>query len=208
MLDIDAIMHAGPVIPVLTVHRVADAVPIARALVAGGVRVLEVTLRTPVALDVIREMQAVEGAIVGAGTVLDARQLDVAMEAGCAFAVAPGLTTELARAATAAGARLLPGAINASEIMRARDFGFTHLKLFPAIPSGGLPLVHSFAAVFPDVVFCPTGGITAANAADWLAEPNVACVGGSWLVSEHEPDPVAIEAAARATAALCEAVAR
>jgi 2-dehydro-3-deoxyphosphogluconate aldolase/(4S)-4-hydroxy-2-oxoglutarate aldolase len=203
MPDIDTIMAAAPVIPVLVVQRVEDALPIARALVAGGLPVLEVTLRTPAGLDAIRAMSAVEGAIVGAGTVLDPDQLDAAVAAGAVFAVSPGLTERLGRAAAGAPIPLLPGVASASDIMRARDLGFSRLKFFPAEASGGVAALKGMSAIFGDVRFCPTGGITAATARDWLALPSVACVGGSWLVPAGEPlDPSAIERRARAAAAL------
>ena len=203
MADLDAILAAAPVIPVLVVERVEDAVPIAEALVAGGLPVLEVTLRTPAALGAIGAMRRVPGAIVGAGTVLDPRQLDQAIEAGAQFLVSPGLTERLGRAAADAGAPLLPGTADASDIMRALDLGFTRLKFFPAMASGGLAALKAFASVFGRVKFCPTGGITQDNAPDWLALPAVACVGGTWLVPAGEPvDKAAIEARARRAAAL------
>jgi 2-dehydro-3-deoxyphosphogluconate aldolase/(4S)-4-hydroxy-2-oxoglutarate aldolase len=203
MRDLDTIMRAAPVIPVLVIERVEDALPIARALVAGGLPVLEVTLRTPAALDAIRAMKAVEGAIVGAGTVLDPRQLDAAVAAGAEFAVSPGLTEALGKAAAESPVPLLPGVATASDVMRALDLGFSRLKFFPAMAAGGLPALKGLAAVFGNLTFCPTGGITIDNAADWLAVPAVACVGGSWLVpAGAAPDEAAIEARARAAAAL------
>ena len=192
MHEIDRIMTAAPVIPVLVIERVEDAVPIARALVAGGLPVLEVTLRTPAALDAIREMKSVEGAIVGAGTVLNAEQLDAAVTAGAEFAVSPGLTDPLARAAVASGVPLLPGVSTAGEIMRALDLGFSRLKFFPAKASGGIPALKALAAVFGGVRFCPTGGITAETAGGWLEIEAVSCVGGSWLV----PGGIALDTAA------------
>jgi 2-dehydro-3-deoxyphosphogluconate aldolase / (4S)-4-hydroxy-2-oxoglutarate aldolase len=203
MPDLDRILAAAPVIPVLTVERSEDAVPIARALVAGGLPVLEVALRTPAALDAIRAMGSVEGAIVGAGTILDARQLEAARDAGAAFAVSPGLTRSLAEAAAASSLPFLPGVATASEILRALELGFSRLKFFPAIPAGGLPALKGLSAVFGSVTFCPTGGITPENAAGFLALPSVACVGGSWLVPAGERiDPAAIEARARQAAEL------
>lgn len=203
MADIDAIMAAAPVIPVLVVERVEDAVPIAEALVAGGLPVLEVTLRTPAALDSIRAMRQVPGAIVGAGTVLNPEQLDQAIEAGSEFVVSPGLTERLGRAAAGSPVPLLPGTANAGDIMRALDLGFTRLKFFPAMASGGLAALKGFASVFGGVKFCPTGGITQDNAREWLALPAVACVGGTWLVPAGEPlDKAAIEARARRASAL------
>ena len=202
MADIDRILAAAPVIPVLVIERVEDALPIARALVEGGLPVLEVTLRTPAALDAIRAMKQVEGAIVGAGTVLNPRQYEQAVEAGSEFVVSPGLTETLGRAVEGAPVPLLPGVATAGDIMRALDLGFSRLKFFPAMASGGLPALKGFAAVFGGVHFCPTGGITLETAPDWLALDAVACVGGSWLVPTGEADPAAIRDRARRAAAL------
>ncbi|MGQ0661550.1 bifunctional 4-hydroxy-2-oxoglutarate aldolase/2-dehydro-3-deoxy-phosphogluconate aldolase [Sphingosinicella sp.] len=203
MRDIDAILTAAPVIPVLVIERLEAAVPIAEALVGGGLPVLEVTLRTPAALDAIRAMKQVRGAIVGAGTVLDPDQLNAAREAGAAFIVSPGLTDRLAVAAIDSGLPFLPGVATASEVMRARDHGFSRLKFFPATASGGLPALRGLAAIFGEMRFCPTGGISADNAAEWLAVPAVSCVGGSWLVPQGVPfDRATIVARARAAAAL------
>ena len=203
MRDLDAIMRAAPVIPVLVIERIEDALPIARALVAGGLPVLEVTLRTPAALDAIRAMKGVEGTIVGAGTVLNPRQLDDAIEAGAEFAVSPGLTDALGKAAAGAPVSLLPGTATASDVMRALDLGFTRLKFFPAVASGGIPALKGLGAVFGGITFCPTGGITAETAPDWLALPSVACVGGSWLVPTGAAvDPAEITRRAREAAAL------
>ena len=201
-MTIDEIMQLAPVIPVLVVDDVAHARPLAQALVAGGLRVLEVTLRTPAALDVIAEMAKVPGAVVGAGTVLNPGDLAAAQAAGARFIVAPGLTAPLGAAAHAAGLPFLPGIANAGDVMRALDMGFSRLKFFPAVPMGGLPVLRALAAVFGSVRFCPTGGITAATAPEWLAEPGVTCVGGSWLAKRGETDWAAIEARARAAAAL------
>jgi 2-dehydro-3-deoxyphosphogluconate aldolase / (4S)-4-hydroxy-2-oxoglutarate aldolase len=203
MPDIDRILTAAPVIPVLVIDRVEDAVPVARALVEGGLPVLEVTLRTPAALDAIRAMKAVEGAIVGAGTVLNAAQYEAAVEAGAEFAVSPGLTDPIADAAGGAPVPLLPGVASAGDIMRALDRGFSRLKFFPAEAAGGLPALKAFSAVFGAVKFCPTGGITLATAPDWLALESVLCVGGSWLVpAGGAADPDAIRQRARSVAAL------
>jgi 2-dehydro-3-deoxyphosphogluconate aldolase/(4S)-4-hydroxy-2-oxoglutarate aldolase len=203
MRTIDDIMALAPVIPVLIVDRVEDAVPIAEALVEGGLPVLEVTLRTPAALDAIRAMKQVPGAVVGAGTVLDPAQLACALDAGAEFIVSPGLTEPLGKAAASAGIPFLPGTSNTGDIMRARDLGFTRLKFFPAEANGGLPVLKALAAVFGEVRFCPTGGITQDSAPAWLAEPAVACVGGSWLVPRGQAvDPEAITARARAAASL------
>jgi 2-dehydro-3-deoxyphosphogluconate aldolase/(4S)-4-hydroxy-2-oxoglutarate aldolase len=160
-------------------------------------------LRTPAALDAIRAMKSVPGAIVGAGTVLNPEQLEQAIEAGSEFVVSPGLTERLGRAAADAPVPLLPGVASASDVMRALDLGFTRLKFFPAMTSGGLPALKGLSSVFGQVRFCPTGGITLDNAADWLALPAVACVGGTWLVpSAGAVDPGEIEARARQAAAL------
>jgi 2-dehydro-3-deoxyphosphogluconate aldolase / (4S)-4-hydroxy-2-oxoglutarate aldolase len=206
MHDIDAIMGLAPVIPVLVVDDVAHARPLAEALVAGGLPVLEVTLRTPAAPAVIAEMAKVPGAIVGAGTVLNGSDLATASAAGAQFIVSPGLTAALGAAARTSGLPFLPGIANASDVMRALDMGFTRLKFFPAVPMGGLPVLRAFASVFgPEnsgVRFCPTGGITEATAPEWLAEPAVACVGGSWLAKRGETDWAAIEARARAAAVI------
>lgn len=203
MADIDRILEAAPVIPVLVIERVEDAAPIARALVEGGLPVLEVTLRTPAALDAIRAMKDIDGAIVGAGTVLNPRQYDEAVKAGCEFVVSPGLTQALGEAAAGSPVPLLPGVASASDIMRALDLGFSRLKFFPATASGGLPALKAFGSVFGAVRFCPTGGITLESAPDWLALPAVACVGGSWLVPAGVvPDPDAITERARKAAAL------
>ncbi len=200
---IDDIMALAPVIPVLVVDRIVDAVPIAEALLEGGLPVLEVTLRTPAALDAIRAMTQVAGAVVGAGTVLDPAQLASALDAGAEFIVSPGLTEPLGKAAASAGVPFLPGTSNTGDVMRARDLGFSRLKFFPAEAAGGLAVLRALAAVFSEVRFCPTGGITRETAPAWLAEPSVACVGGSWLVPRGQAiDPEAIKARARAAAAL------
>jgi 2-dehydro-3-deoxyphosphogluconate aldolase / (4S)-4-hydroxy-2-oxoglutarate aldolase len=172
----------GPVIPVIVIDRLQDAVPLAQALVAGGVRVLEVTLRTPVALAAIEAIaRQVPGAIVGAGTVRSAADAQAAKNAGSLFAVSPGYTAELGAACKAAGLPLLPGVATASEVMAAQADGLGFLKFFPATAAGSVPLLKALAGPFPDVVFCPTGGITADTAPQFLALPNVAVCGGSWL---------------------------
>jgi 2-dehydro-3-deoxyphosphogluconate aldolase/(4S)-4-hydroxy-2-oxoglutarate aldolase len=177
-----AIMARAPVIPVLTIERLADAVPLAKALCAGGLTVLEVTLRTAAALDVIRAMrQAVPDAIVGAGTLTSPDDFARVAAAGAQFAVTPGLTEELAVAGRHAGFPLLPGVATASELLAARAAGYTALKFFPAEPAGGTAMLSAFAPVFPEVVFCPTGGITRESAPRYLQLRNVACVGGSWV---------------------------
>ena len=202
MKPIERIMRTGPVIPVLVVDEAAHAAPIAEALVAGGIRVLEVTLRTPAALDVIARMKEVPGAIVGAGTVLNVRDLDAAMAAGAGFIVSPGLTPALAEAAADREIPFLPGVANAGDIMMGLDLGLNRFKFFPAEASGGLKALKALAAPFRNVRFCPTGGITQSSAPDWLAEDAVLCVGGSWLVGKGMPDVQAIHAAAEAAAAL------
>jgi len=202
-------MRTAPVIPVLVIEDVAHAVPIAEALVAGGLPVLEVTLRTPAALDVIRAMKTVAGAIVGAGTVLNPADLDAALAAGSEFIVSPGLTKRLGKAAIAAGVPFLPGTANAGDVMRGLDMGLDRFKFFPAEASGGLAALKAIAAPFGNVRFCPTGGITLDSAPQWLALDAVLCVGGSWMVPKGPPDVPAIEAAARAASALgAKAVAR
>jgi 2-dehydro-3-deoxyphosphogluconate aldolase / (4S)-4-hydroxy-2-oxoglutarate aldolase len=202
MQPIETIMRTSPVIPVLVIDDVAHAQPIAEALVAGGLKVLEVTLRTPVALDVIREMARVPGAIVGAGTVLNDRDLLAAMDAGAEFIVAPGLTQALGESAVHAGIPFLPGVANAGDIMRGLDLGLRHFKFFPAETSGGVAALKALCGPFGGIQFCPTGGIKLSTAPDWLSIPEVLCVGGSWLVGKGEPDVAAIRQAAHAAAGL------
>ena len=173
-----------------------------QALVAGGLRVLEVTLRTAAALDVIREMKKVEGAIVGAGTVLNEADLRASLDAGAEFIVSPGLTEPLGKAAVASGIPFLPGTANAGDIMRGLDLGLTHFKFFPAEASGGIAALKAIAAPFGMAKFCPTGGISLATAPDWLAVEPVLCVGGSWVVGKGAPDAAAITAAAAEAMAL------
>lgn len=176
-------MRAGPVIPVLTIDDVAHAVPLARALVAGGLPAIEITLRTKPALAAIEAVaREVEGAIVGAGTVLNREQLRDAQRAGATFAVSPGATPALLEAADVADMGLLPGVATASEAMVAQEAGYRFLKFFPAEASGGIHFLKSIYGPLPDLRFCPTGGIDAAKARDYLALPNVLCVGGSWVV--------------------------
>ena len=202
MIPVETIMRKAPVIPVLVIDDVAHARPIAQALVAGGLCVLEVTLRTAAALDVIAEMKKVPGAIVGAGTVVDVPGLESAIAAGAEFIVSPGLTDNLGKAAIASGIPFLPGIASAGDIMRGLDLGLKHFKFFPAETNGGLPALKSLIGPFGQCRFCPTGGIKLETAADWLAVPEILCVGGSWLVGKGAPDIVAIEAAARAACAL------
>ncbi|KQO42966.1 bifunctional 4-hydroxy-2-oxoglutarate aldolase/2-dehydro-3-deoxy-phosphogluconate aldolase [Methylobacterium sp. Leaf85] len=202
MTTIDALMRSVPVIPVLVIEEAAHAEPIARALVDGGLTALEVTLRTPAALEVIRIMAQVEGAVVGAGTVLNERDLDAAMEAGAQFIVSPGLTDPLTKAAIARGIPFLPGVANAADIMRGLDHGLDRFKFFPAEAAGGVKALKALTGPFGQVRFCPTGGITEATAPDWLKIAQVLCVGGSWVVPAGEPQPEAIRRAARVASGL------
>lgn len=199
---IEQIMRLAPVIPVIVIDRVEDAVPMAEALVAGGLKVLEVTMRTPAALDAIRAMKAVSGAVVGAGTVLNPRMLNDAIDAGSEFIVSPGLTDSLGEAAVASGIPFLPGVANASNIMAGLDLGLDSFKFFPAATSGGIPALKALAGPFGGINFCPTGGISAATAPEWLALDPVLCVGGSWVVPSGPLDPARIEALAREASAL------
>jgi 2-dehydro-3-deoxyphosphogluconate aldolase/(4S)-4-hydroxy-2-oxoglutarate aldolase len=177
-----SIMAASPVIPVVTISDVAHAVPLAKALVRGGIRVIEVTLRTPAALKVIEAIAAsVPDILLGAGTVVTPAHLRDAERAGAAFAISPGSTPALLGAAQSSKIPFLPGVATPSEIMRTVDAGFEHLKFFPAEVFGGTDALKAFGGPFPSVRFCPTGGISAENAARYLALPNVVCVGGSWL---------------------------
>lgn len=185
----DATAHArdlcarAPVIPVIVVEDVAHAVPLAEALVAGGLPVLEVTLRTPAALDVIKAMSRVKGGIAGAGTLLNARDVRAAKAAGAQFGVSPGVTDEILEACEAEGLPLLGGVATVTEAMRMLARGYEVCKFFPAEANGGAPALKSFAGPLPQVSFCPTGGISLKNAPDYLALPNVLCVGGSWPVA-------------------------
>lgn len=179
---IDEVLHQAPVVPVLAVADVEDAIPLAEALVAAGLPVLEITLRTAAALDVIARMRSVPGAIVGAGTVLTADDLRAVQDAGAAFAISPGGTDALYAAARDASVPLLPGIATASELMRGLEHGYRRFKFFPAESSGGVAALKGFAGPFSQVKFCPTGGIDAAKAPSYLALPNVLTVGGSWMV--------------------------
>lgn len=203
---IAAIMRLAPVIPVLTIGREADAVPLARALVAGGLPVLEITLRTDAALAAASAIMAdVPDAVVGLGTLLSAADIDRAHQIGARFGVSPGLTDELATAAGEAGLPFLPGVATASEAMRASALGFDHLKFFPAEPAGGIAALKAIGAPLQRLRFCPTGGITADTAPAYLALGNVLCVGGSWLATAAEiatGDWAAITEKARQAAAL------
>lgn len=179
----------GPVIPVIVIHKLSDAVPLAEALVAGGVKVLEVTLRTPVALQAMEAMaRAVPEAIVGAGTLRTAADVRAAKNAGCRFGVSPGYTDALAAACKEVGLPLLPGVSTASEVMQASSAGFQFLKLFPAVAVGGVNLLKALSGPFPDIAFCPTGGITPETAPQFLSLPNVKVCGGSWLTPQDAMD--------------------
>jgi len=196
-VTIDDVMTAAPVIPVLVLDGSVDPAVLAVTLVGAGVPALEVTLRTPQALDAIRAMAKVPGAIIGAGTVLNAIDMDKAIDAGAQFLVSPGLTQALARRAIERRVAYLPGVATASDIMRGLDLGLTRFKFFPAMAAGGIPALKAQAAVFGDVRFCPTGGISEETAPDWLALEAVLCVGGSWVTGKGAPDYVAVGEAAR-----------
>jgi 2-dehydro-3-deoxyphosphogluconate aldolase/(4S)-4-hydroxy-2-oxoglutarate aldolase len=188
MNTLDLAEH-GPVIPVIVIHRVEDAVPLAQALVDGGVKVLEITLRTPVALQCMQAIaRAVPGAIVGAGTVRSVDDAKAALDAGCTFAVSPGYTSAIGRACRDIGLPLLPGVATGSEVMTASADDYRFLKFFPATAAGGIPMLKAFAGPFTDVVFCPTGGITPETAPQFLALPNVKVCGGSWLTPQDAVD--------------------
>ncbi len=205
-MSIEAILERCPVIPVLTIEQLEHAVPLAKALCSGGLTVLEVTLRTPIAADAIRQMRAeLPDAIVGAGTLLREEDFVAAEVAGAQFAVSPGLTPHLVHLSQRAPFPLLPGVATASELMLAREAGFVRCKFFPAEAAGGIPMLKSFAGPFPDAVFCPTGGITRDSAPQYLALPNVACVGGSWMAPAalvRNGDWTAIERLAKEAAGL------
>lgn len=206
MSNIRSLMGLSPVIPVIVLERVSDAVPLARALVAGGIRVLEITLRTPVALDCIRAIRAeVPDAICGVGTIINAADVDASIAAGAQFGVSPGTTPSVLAQAQSKGLPLLPGVMNPSDIMLALEAGYSELKLFPAKQAGGVDTLKAFGGPFPQVTFCPTGGIDINSAPSFLALPNVACVGGSWLTPKalvDQQDWAAIEALARTAAQL------
>jgi 2-dehydro-3-deoxyphosphogluconate aldolase / (4S)-4-hydroxy-2-oxoglutarate aldolase len=177
-----ALAAHGPVIPVIVIERLEDAVPMARALVEGGVKVLEVTLRTPVALAAMEAIaKAVPEAVVGAGTVRNVADAQAVKNAGCQFAVSPGYLSDIGARCRDIGLPLLPGVATSSEVMQASNEGYRFLKFFPATAAGGLPMLKAWASVFSDVVFCPTGGITVESAPQFLSLPNVAVCGGSWL---------------------------
>jgi 2-dehydro-3-deoxyphosphogluconate aldolase/(4S)-4-hydroxy-2-oxoglutarate aldolase len=197
--DIGSIMRTSAVIPVLVIHDAAQARGLAEALVAGGLKVLEVTMRTPAALNAIKAMKEVPGAIVGAGTVVSIDQFEEVRAAGAEFIVSPGLSTKLGEHIVASGVPFLPGVATAGDIMRGLDMGLDHFKFFPAETSGGVKALKALAAPFYQCKFCPTGGITEKSAPDWLALDPVLCVGGSWVTEGTLPE---IEAKARAAAAI------
>ncbi len=201
----EALCRRAPVIPVLVIEDAAQARPLAAALVAGGLPVLEVTLRTPAALDVIREMAQVEGGVVGAGTLLTPGDVRAAKDAGARFGVSPGATDALLDACEAEDLPLLPGAATASEAMRLLERGYSVQKFFPAEANGGAPALKAIGAPIPQVRFCPTGGVTPGNAGDYLGLPNTLCVGGSWVAPKDKltsGDWDGIEALAREAAKL------
>lgn len=175
------ICNAAPIVPVLVVENASDAKPLAEALVAGGLPALEVTLRTPAALDVIRAMAEVPGGMVGAGTLLTPADVKAAKDAGATFGVSPGATDTLIAACEAEGLPLLPGAASASEAMALLERGYDMLKFFPAEAAGGAKFLGSLASPLPQISFCPTGGVNPQNAGDYLSLPNVVCAGGSWV---------------------------
>lgn len=181
----EEVFAQGPVVPVLVIKDVEHAVPLAKALIAGGIRVLEVTLRTPAALESIRKIaDEVPEAFIGAGTVTNEEQLKQVEEAGALFAISPGMTSDLLRAGNECSIALIPGISSTSELMNGIDFGYTHFKFFPAEASGGIKALKSISGPFPQVTFCPTGGISPNNYLDYLALGNVRCAGGSWLAPD------------------------
>lgn len=206
MMNLLDTMRASPVIPVIAIDNIEHAVPLAQALVAGGIRVLEITLRTAHGLPAIRAIaEQVPQAIVGVGTLTQPQEFTAARDAGAVFGVSPGLTPALIDAARTSGLPLLPGVMTPSEIMAAREAGFRQLKLFPAVPAGGIGMLSAIAGPLPDLMFCPTGGISLESAPQFLACKNVACVGGSWLTPKalvQAGDWEGITALARAASAL------
>ncbi|ULU26234.1 bifunctional 4-hydroxy-2-oxoglutarate aldolase/2-dehydro-3-deoxy-phosphogluconate aldolase [Dyella terrae] len=204
--QVESTLRLAPVVPVVIIEDARHAVPMARALVAGGIPAIEVTLRTPAALDAIKAIaEEVEGAVVGVGTVLSAKDLRAAHKAGAKFAVSPGVSPGLLDAADDSELPLLPGAATASEVMSLLERGYRFLKFFPAVPAGGHKLIGAWASPLPQITFCPTGGISLSSAPDFLSLPNVVCVGGSWLTPADKlrsGDWAGIEALAREAAAL------
>jgi len=203
---VEAVLQLAPVVAVVVIESLADAVPLARALVSGGIKAIEVTLRTPVALDAIRAIAAeVEGAVTGAGTLLTPGDIAAAEKAGARFGVSPGSTPRLLDAADDSSLPYLPGAATATEALCLLERGYRLQKFFPATPAGGPDYLRALASPLPGIRFCPTGGITAASAPEWLALPNVVCVGGSWLSTGkllRAGDWSEVEALARTAAAL------
>lgn len=180
------LFNMGPIVPVLVINKVEEALPIAEALLTAGVNVLEVTLRTPAALDIISAIaKELPEAIVGSGTVINRQLLQQSYDAGAKFAISPGLTKDLLQAGNEGNIALIPGISSISDLMDGADYGYDHLKFFPAEASGGVNAIKSIGGPFPDIRFCPTGGINLNNVRDYLALPNVACCGGSWLVSNE-----------------------
>ena len=202
-MNIDEVMRLSPVIPVLVLEKDGpNPVELAETLVANGLRVIEVTLRTPGALAAMTAMASVSGAVVGAGTILDPDQLKRAIDAGAQFIVSPGLTERIGRAAIDSGVAYLPGVANSGDIMRGMEMGLDRFKFFPAMASGGLPALKALSGPFFNARFCPTGGITRGSAPEWLADPAVLCVGGSWVVPKGETNMAKIGALAKAAAQL------
>ncbi len=188
-LTIKEIMTISPIVPVMVINNVEHAVPLAKALVKGGLKVLEITLRTPAALESIRRIKAeVPDAIVGAGTIINIETLNQAIEAGAQFIVSPGTTDKLIDAALATGVPLLPGIANPSDAMRLLEKGITAMKFFPAEAAGGVPMLKSIGAPIPQITFCPTGGVSQKNVKEYYSLPNVACVGGSWMCAANLVD--------------------
>ncbi len=189
MTTITDIMHTSPVIPVMVINNLEHAAPLANALVEGGLKVLEITLRTPVALDAIKQIKAeVPNAIVGAGTIINVDTLNQAIDAGSEFLVSPGVTDSLIDAALASGTPILPGVATPGEVMKLMEKGINAMKFFPAEAAGGVPMLKSIGGPLPQVTFCPTGGVSPSNAEQYLALKNVACVGGSWMAPANLVD--------------------
>jgi 2-dehydro-3-deoxyphosphogluconate aldolase / (4S)-4-hydroxy-2-oxoglutarate aldolase len=185
----EEVLGQGPVVPVMVIHKLEQAVPLAKALVAGGIRVLEITLRTPAAMEAIRIIsREVSGAMVGAGTVTRGEELAAVAEAGAVFAISPGLTVELLDAANQGPIPLIPGIATISELMTGMARGYSHFKFFPAEAAGGVKMLQAIGGPFPQITFCPTGGITLANYRDYLALKNVVCIGGSWVAPQAAMD--------------------
>lgn len=207
-LSIKDIMNTSPVIPVMVINQPEHAVPLAQALVEGGLKVLEITLRTPAALECIKAIKAeVDNAIVGAGTIINPSTLDQAIEAGAEFLVSPGVTQKLLDAAAETSIPLLPGVTSPGEVMNLLDRGITEMKFFPAEAAGGIPMLKSIGGPLPQATFCPTGGVSPNNAAAYLALKNVACVGGSWMAPAGLVDQenwVEIKARAQQAAAIAK----